>query len=57
LITRMYRVLKKLSSQKNQWPMKKMVKWTGQSFFKERSPNDKKHEGMLNIPSHKRNAN
>jgi hypothetical protein len=39
LITRIYKELKKLNSQKNQWPNKEMGTWTEQSLFKGRSPN------------------
>jgi hypothetical protein len=58
LITRIYKELKKLNSQKNQWPNEEMGKWTEQSFFKGRCPNEQNtHEEMFNIPGHKGNAN
>jgi hypothetical protein len=54
---RIYRELKKLNSQKNQWPSEEMGKWTEQSFFKGRNPNGPKaHEKMLTIPGHRGNA-
>jgi hypothetical protein len=51
LITRIYRIYKKLNFPKIDEPIKK-------NFFKERSPNGQKtQEKMLIIPGHKRNAN
>jgi hypothetical protein len=40
LITRIYKELKKLNSQKNQWPNKEMGNWIEQNLFKRRSPNN-----------------
>jgi hypothetical protein len=57
LMTKIYRKLKRLNSQRISYPMKK--KWANalNRFCKERiTKNQKTHEEMLNIPGHKGNA-
>jgi hypothetical protein len=60
LITRIYRQLKKLNSQKTNDPIKKWANELNRVFFKGRSSRwskKKKKEKLLNIPGHKGNAN
>jgi predicted transcriptional regulator len=57
LITRIYRELKKLNSPKIKEPIKKWASELNRTFSKEEIQMGKKHEKMLNISSHKGNAN
>jgi hypothetical protein len=59
LITRIYRELKKLNSQKINDRMKKWANELNEAFSKEEVQISKKktHEKMLTIPGHKGNAN
>jgi hypothetical protein len=57
LVTRIYRELKKLNSQKFNDPMKKWAKEMNRAFTEEVQMDKKKHEEMLNTTGNKGNAN